>query len=297
MIIWLASYPRSGNTLLRTVLKQSMGLRSYSDETIGPRVKFTDYAMESFGNLLLTNSWESFYHEASSSQDTFIVKTHLPPRDNQPAIYVVRDGRAATESYAAFHRDFAPDSKFCPTVLELMLGDDYYGDWSSHYHMWNSRSEGQVFLVRFEELQNADMQLLDKLRAMVHFAGEVKPFINPMKRLHSENPKFFRTGQTDWRSSSQWSVEFESLFAALHGDLLLQLNYLEPSEHKLALEEVDKSTVALAKLARRGFSERNSASHDARSKERVIGSLTEVCQERLNVINLLDAEIQRLRNI
>ncbi len=32
MIVWLASYPRSGNTLLRTVLSECFGLRSTADE-------------------------------------------------------------------------------------------------------------------------------------------------------------------------------------------------------------------------------------------------------------------------
>jgi len=38
MIIWLASYPRSGNTLLRTVIKSCMGIDSYSDQDIRPIV-------------------------------------------------------------------------------------------------------------------------------------------------------------------------------------------------------------------------------------------------------------------
>jgi hypothetical protein len=34
MIVWLASYPRSGNTLLRTILKRCLDLDSYADEPI-----------------------------------------------------------------------------------------------------------------------------------------------------------------------------------------------------------------------------------------------------------------------
>lgn len=273
MIVWLASYPRSGNTLLRTVIKQTMDLGSFSDEVMQSNIGFTDCAKEGIGDLSFECSWDSFYHQASNSKDIFLVKTHLPPRDNQPVIYVVRDGRAAIESYAAYHKSFSPDPKFCPSILELMLGDDYYGDWTSHYRMWNSRTEGELLLVRFEELVNADRPLLERLRMFVGFEGEVKFFENPREKLHLENPNFFRSGQTDWKRSSLWTEELEALFIAVHGDLLFQLGYLGFSGREMALEKLDPITVRLIELANRGFSERNAWHYGAQSKEKVIQQL------------------------
>ena len=273
MIVWLASYPRSGNTLLRTVFKQTMDLGSYSDENILPSVGHTDQAMQGFGNLTFENSWESFYHQASSSKEIFLVKTHQPPRDNQPVIYVVRDGRAATESYAAYHKSFAPDPKFCPSILELMLGDDYYGDWSSHYRIWNSRTEGDLLLVRFEELVNADRQLLERLRMFVGFDGEVKLFDNPLQKLNLENPDFFRSGHTDWQGGEQWTEKLIYFFIALHGDLLIQLGYIDVTEREVALKKLDQMEVRLLELANKGFSERNSWHYEAHLKEKIIQQL------------------------
>ena len=34
MILWLASYPRSGNTLLRTIVHQTMGIGCYDSERL-----------------------------------------------------------------------------------------------------------------------------------------------------------------------------------------------------------------------------------------------------------------------
>lgn len=273
MIIWLASYPRSGNTLLRTVLKQTMDLGSYSDEIMRPIVGLTDRAKEDIGDLSFEGSWDSFYHQASSSKDIYLVKTHLPPRDNQPVIYVLRDGRAATESYAAYHKSFAPDPKFCPSILELMFGDDYYGDWTSHYRMWNSRAERKLLLVRFEELVNADKLLLERLQMFIGFEGEVKPFENPREKLHLENPSFFRGGKANWEKSSQWTEELEAFFIAVHGDLLLQLGYLSFSDREMALGKLNPMAVRLIELANRGFSERNAWHYGAQSKEKVIQQL------------------------
>ena len=271
MIVWLASYPRSGNTLLRTVLKQTMGLSSYSDEDA--IVEFTDQTNERLGHLPLEGPWEDFYDQATNSKEIFLVKTHQPPRDNQPAIYVVRDGRAATESYAAFCRSFQPDVKFCPSILELMLGDDHYGDWSSHFQDWTSRAEGSLLQLRFEDLVNANGQLLERVGSFIGIEGEVKSFDNPMEKLHLESPNFFRSGKTDWKISAQWGGELYSLFMALHGDLLLQLNYIELPEINAAMGSLDEILVRVCKLAKRGFSERNAWLYEAQLKEKVIQEL------------------------
>ena len=78
MIVWLASYPRSGNTLLRTVLKQTMGLWSYS------------------GPMPITEPWELFYEKASADETTCLVKTHLQPRDSQPGDWLTERHRGLT---------------------------------------------------------------------------------------------------------------------------------------------------------------------------------------------------------
>lgn len=279
MIIWLASYPRSGNTLLRTVIKQTMGIGSYSDEIMRPAVGLTDRARENFGDLPYQGDWESFYHHATASKDVFLVKTHLPPRDSQPAIYVARDGRAATESYAAYHKSFNPDSEFCPSILELIAGDDYYGDWSSHYHSWNSRSEGNFLLLRFEELVNSDMKILNKLKEFIGFEGIVNPFENSLEKLKLENPNFFRAGQSIWKSSSEWTAELVNIFTALHGDLLVKLGYLDVKEIGLARNMLNPMVVTLIEMANRGFSKRNAWHREAQSKEKVIQQLLKERQE------------------
>lgn len=273
MIVWLASYPRSGNTLLRTVFKQTMSLGSYSDEIMMPSVGHTDLAKQSYGSLIYDGSWDSFYQRACSSKDTFLVKTHLPPHDNQPVIYVVRDGRAATESYASYHSNFMQDTQVPSSILELMLGDDYYGDWSTHYHMWNSRAQGSLLEVRFEELVSPDNYLLEKLRDFVGFNGEIKPFKNPMHKLHLENPNFFRSGHIDWHGGDQWTEKLKCFFITLHGDLLIQLGYINVMERDVALSKLDPMEIRLIELAKRSFIERNAMRYDAHFKEKVIKQL------------------------
>ena len=278
MIIWLASYPRSGNTLLRTVFKQTMGLGSYSDENMLPSVGHTELSKKSYGNLEYEGSWDSFYNHASMSKDIFLVKTHLPPRDNQPVISVVRDGRSATQSYAAYHKDYIKTSKDPSTILELMIGDDYYGDWTSHFSSWNYRPEGSTLLVRFEELVNPKSILLQKLGRFVNFNEEIMPFNNPIEMLNLENPNFFRSGITEW-GGGEWSDKLKYFFIALHGDLLIQLGYLSIAEREYAVNKLHPVECKLMKLANKGFVERNVMCCDAQAKEKVIQHLLQEKKE------------------
>lgn len=114
MVVWLASYPRSGNTLLRTVLDRTTDLGSYSDAPAVPIVGLTNAAKTSFGHLDFREPWKQFYERAKTSSDIYPIKTHSPPCDDERAIYVVRDGRAATDSYAAYHESFSPNPDLCP---------------------------------------------------------------------------------------------------------------------------------------------------------------------------------------
>lgn len=118
-IVWLASYPRSGNTFLRTILWQCFGLRSASI-----------YPNDLGGNKRL----EEFVGHIEPGVDRKIIfprnglplfKTHEYPADLKPAIYVVRDGRATTLSLWKFYHDHGVACSLLDVVegrLTLVLG-------------------------------------------------------------------------------------------------------------------------------------------------------------------------------
>ncbi|MAV31484.1 MAG: hypothetical protein CL866_04615 [Cycloclasticus sp.] len=62
MIIWLASYPRSGNTLMRNILKKSMGLTSYSKH--GSAIASTEALVNDYGVLKCGGTWDECYESA-----------------------------------------------------------------------------------------------------------------------------------------------------------------------------------------------------------------------------------------
>ena len=277
MIVWLASYPRSGNTLLRTILKQTMDLGSYSDEALTAAAGLSAAAKGEFGHLPIDEPWETFYAAASESTRVALVKTHLPPRDAQRVIYVVRDGRQSLVSYLNYHRKFFPDHP--GGLMNLVLGDDYYGGWSDHYAQWLT-GERRAMLVRYEDLVDATPALLNDLAQFIGHAGPVSPWANPFEKLHQENPGFFRRGEVLWQGAPGWTPLVDGAFFHVHGDLMRELGYVD----KAALDE-----------ARRAFGPELAQFVElSRSLLRQKRDFEKACHERLAVINVLDAEVKRL---
>ena len=297
MIVWLASYPRSGNTLLRTVLKQTMDLDSYSDEGIKPVVGLTDKAKKEFGHIALPKPWDEFYREATESPKLHLVKTHLPPRDAQPAIYVVRDGRRSIVSYRSYHKEFFPDHD--ADLASLILGDDYYGGWSDHYERWFT-GERPRMLVRYEELVHASPDLVAKLAQFIGHTGRVEPWENPFEKLHEENPKFFRVGDSKWEGAPGWTPFVDSAFFLLHGGLMKSLGYATAQDIEASVAWLSDDQVDFLQAARSLGREKLMYEHASHERlaliERLdaqVKELSRVCEERLQAIEVLDAEVKR----
>jgi len=226
MIIWLASYPRSGSTLLRTILHQTMGLGSYGDDLGVKEVGLTDAAKAEFGDIPLSTSWNKFYKKASDDSDIYLVKTHLPPRDDQPVVYIVRDGRQSTLSYWNYHKQFHQDHS--TGLMDLILGHDYYGGWSEHYTNWFSSGNRKILLLRFEELVHATPEIIQKLADFIGHQGPVRDWANIFDQLHREHSGFFRVGSPEWHAPSEWTDFINTVFFLLHGQLMKDLAYIDP---------------------------------------------------------------------
>lgn len=63
------------------------------------------------------------HYESSAPKSAAFVKTHGPPEDDDPAIYVIRDGRAAIVSYFHYIRNLQDSS----VTLERVIRGDAWG--------------------------------------------------------------------------------------------------------------------------------------------------------------------------
>ncbi len=272
MIIWLASYPRSGNTLLRTILKRCFDLDSYADEPIHVESPLRSDSSW-IGHRELPCPWPEFYENATRSPDRFLVKTHLPPVDEQPYIYIVRDGRSAVQSYRKYYASYLPGHD--ANLYRLIAGDDAYGDWTSHHDRWVLRGQGvRGMTMRFEDLGNIDAGLLGALARFVGHGGDVIQWTNPLENLSRVEPGLFGSGRTAFEADSEWTPLVNDLFNLLHAPLLERLGYRVLRDGPLAGDRAVLFDWVLD-LVRR-------------NKE-----LGGVCDERLALIHRLSDEAQR----
>ncbi|MFZ5502857.1 MAG: hypothetical protein ACOY3V_04920 [Pseudomonadota bacterium] len=128
-IIWLASWPRSGNTFLRTILWQCFGLRltSIYPTDVAENDKLADYVGHADPSQLATSGCIP------------LVKTHELQPNNYPAIYVVRNGLVATMSLWQFYRGDIP-------LDAIIEGRHRFGTWASHLQSVATVAAGEHFV-------------------------------------------------------------------------------------------------------------------------------------------------------
>ena len=92
MIIWLASYPRSGNTYFRVLLNTIFGVKTYSIHNDTHDIAADQSTVEIVGHEHLPEDFD--LDRARLSNSIYVIKTHAPPQnETDMAIYLVRDGR------------------------------------------------------------------------------------------------------------------------------------------------------------------------------------------------------------
>ncbi|HEY2891184.1 MAG TPA: hypothetical protein VGJ31_11180, partial [Dongiaceae bacterium] len=86
MIVWLASYPRSGNTMLRAMLKQAFGASSYSMYDDPADIGMIPEVGCAVGHKPLETSFRDLYFREQGMIEPVFVKTHSAPGDSNLAI-------------------------------------------------------------------------------------------------------------------------------------------------------------------------------------------------------------------
>lgn len=217
--IWVASYPRSGNTFLLILLENFFGLPAYSIYNLAGSPKPDPSARHTEASPLLPTDWRKFITKDSNISPA-LVKTHDLPEDDSPAIYIVRDGRPAINSYFHFNQTFEPTSAL--TLTETIAGGGF-GSWSAHYRGWQPQQRPRTLFLRYEDLVLRPEAVIPRLAEFLQrepMGGRVPTFAE----LRAKDPKFFRRGQNQ-DFLNEWSPTQISLFNTLHGEVMTELGY------------------------------------------------------------------------
>jgi len=234
MIVTLASYPRSGNTFFRILLKELYGLTTYSvyDDPL-----FADIgASDAVGHA----SMPMAVSEMRYSKDIFVVKTHEFPAEEDRVIYIIRDGRSCAVSLSHYLMDFERKHSYRAfaairsewarrkILKDIVRTENYYGGWSRHVSAWTTRGDAAITkVVRYESL------LEDPVAVMQEALEAVVPGIEPLSsyaipdfhHLCQRWPRFFRKGRPDgWKREMPRRLQKD--FELRHGDVMRLWNYL-----------------------------------------------------------------------
>jgi hypothetical protein len=219
-MIWLASFPRSGNTFFRNVLFDVYGIESREFDADRTTPKNRDY------------------------RDFPVAKTHVLPKylepdtSDCPAIYLVRDGRDALVSMAHQRKDIVrPGSNLRLNLFAALAFArlSKFGSWSQNVDQWTERA---TLVIKFEELIEKPIETVERLRAVMDLPEprldrvptfESQKFGNPHyggrnARLPNRSELFFRKGKVGgWKE--EMPPPLESLFWLLHGKTMERLGY------------------------------------------------------------------------
>ncbi len=183
MIIWISSYPKSGNTWVRALLSSyfySKDGKFHFDllEQIKEFPKHSDYLNEISVNRNLAEiakEWIPAQRKLNlkHNNSTFFLKTHsaicnvegsdFTDKENTlGAIYVVRDPRNVILSLSN-HFDYSIEKSLemiCnkkqiitnPTKENRYFGFTVVSDWQNHYRTWKNFKLVEVKIVKYEDL-------------------------------------------------------------------------------------------------------------------------------------------------
>jgi len=192
MIIWLASYPKSGNTWVRSILA---ALLYSSDGAFNfdlikripqfPKKEVFKDLVKDFSNFNeIKKNWITVQEKINSEKEIKLLKTHngkytvekdnfTDDQNSLAVIYIVRDPRTLVKSISNhFTKSHYDASKFLIAPSLIGNGKSFeerkdgiltlLGKWNDHYRSW-TKNKNNLLLIKYEDLVNNPETELTKL--------------------------------------------------------------------------------------------------------------------------------------
>ena len=208
MIIWIASYPKSGNTWLRSFLSTYFYTNdnNFKFEYLKNIKQFNskDYNNQSISNIeeAIKNS-EIAQEKIISKNKTIILKTHsalLPingynftsKKYTAGAIYIVRDPRNVVTSLGNHYNfNFDQSLNFMCNSKKYIIDDrkngknfssfQFISSWSNNYKSWKNCKEFKVLFIRYEDLEINQYSVFIEIIDFINSISKKKEEISELK--------------------------------------------------------------------------------------------------------------------
>ncbi|MBM0274789.1 sulfotransferase domain-containing protein [Micromonospora tarensis] len=195
MIVWVSSFPRSGNTFLRIALNRLYGVRTSV-------VYDVDGVAERLGaDLVGFTERPAAIDAMRESEAVHLVKTHRQ-RDDQvdeldKAICLVRDGRDALVSWARLASE-EDSTRFASELSAMIARRDKVGtgSWGRNVLSWLRPPAPHRVVLRYEELAREPRAAIEQVMATL--VPQLRPLadarIPSFTELQQSDDRFFRKG-------------------------------------------------------------------------------------------------------
>ena len=213
MIVWLASYQKSGNTLLRSMLASYFfssdgvfnfdlikNIKQFPDINL-----FKDSEINTDDEDEVIKNYIKVQEKISKKNSLQFLKTHsylfnfynkypfTNLENSLGVIYIVRDPRNVVTSFANF-QNLTVENAANIMINQIFMGGDknskrasdqikvWTGNWSNHYNSWKSFKENKKYLlIKYEDLINKKETTFLNILKFIHKLKNIKFLINQKK--------------------------------------------------------------------------------------------------------------------
>ena len=223
MIIWIASYPKSGNTWMRLFIKSyfnSSNIKFSLENKFDDKIIVESFPVErrfeelkiNFENFSdISKNWINMQLMINLNNKINYLKTHNAMctvnnykftnlENTLGAIYIVRDPRDVLVSYSNFL------NKSVDEILKKMISNDSYegaelkskvykksllGSWSNHYNSWKNYKSREKIIIKYEDMINNTsstfLKVLTYLKRIIKIEIDQNKMHNAIEETSFEN--------------------------------------------------------------------------------------------------------------
>jgi hypothetical protein len=230
MLVWVASFPRSGNTFLRIILHRLYGIRTSTVYDVdGVAVRLGE-------QLIGSTDRPGSLADLRASDEAHFIKTHrqrdADVDENDPAICLVRDGRDALVSWARQASEEDPGSYEAELRARILrVSATGTGSWGNNILSWLRPPAPHRIVLRYEDLIQDPRATVTSVIAALAPTLVLRPdaAIPSLDELRRHDDRFFRRGRTG-SHHDEMPAELHRLFWSLPDNQAAMelLGYLPP---------------------------------------------------------------------